>query len=240
MTNLLALKKCTLRPVQNLSWILRCIFGAVLLILMVNISVANQHALTTGFQSVNTSSDDKAELRNILQKINNFTAEFEQVITDGNGELIQQASGNIVVAKPQRLRWEIIEPEPSLLIADSQTIFNVDPFVEQVTLIDQSDMTSSNPLMLLISDEQSQWKSVSVSKQDSSFIIVPTEADASITQLILEFDSDHKLKRLSSLDRQEQKSTINFTNLVTNKPIASDVFVFQVPANYVVDDQRAN
>lgn len=240
MTNLLANKKRFLQPIQNMPLIIRCFFVAVLSILMVNTSLANQNNSDLKFKPLTANSTDKDELRSILQKINNFSAEFEQLITDGNEELIQQATGNITVAKPQKLRWEIIDPEPSLLIADSQTIFNVDPFVEQVTLIDQTDMTNSNPLMLLISNEQSQWDSVTVSKQNDAFIITPTGVDSSITQLVLEFDSATRLTGLSSTDRQEQKSTLKFTNLMANQPISDDLFVFEVPANYVVDDQRAN
>lgn len=186
------------------------------------------------------NSASKQALRERLGKINNLRASFEQTIIDGNQTILQTASGEIIVAKPQKLRWEISQPEESLLIADGKTVYNIDPFVEQVTLLDQDDLTKSNPLMLLVSDDDIHWQQVSVSQNENNYIIQALDTDAPIAKLVLNFNSGGDLLGLESTDRQEQTSILVFNSTRINQPLSSNLFTFEASDTWVIDDQRAN
>ncbi|MGK0371719.1 MAG: outer membrane lipoprotein carrier protein [Glaciecola sp.] len=132
-------------------------------------------------QSKIGSEEDKASLRALLSQFTTLKGAFKQTIIDMQGEELQTASGELLLQKPQKLRWSVSSPDESLLIADGTSVYNVDPFLEQVTILDQAPLTQSNPLMLLISDQQSQWDQVAVQQEQSTYTIMSLRSDSPIT-----------------------------------------------------------
>lgn len=184
------------------------------------------------------TKDDKANLKLILERFDNFQASFTQKITDINGEELQSADGELLLVKPQKLRWEVIHPEESLLIADGQTVYNVDPFLEQVTLLEQDELTKNNPLMLLTTNDKNEWDQVVVDFIEEYYVLTSIDDDAIIVSVKLKFDENLTLTELISIDRQQQVNTISFSNMKQNIALDKDVFTYELKADWVVDDQR--
>lgn len=200
---------------------------------------AIENALESPITSrVSGSSADKALLRAILGEFTTLSASFNQSITNMQGQELQQSVGEILLQKPQKLRWAVTSPEESLLIADGHTVYNVDPFVEQVTLLDQSSLTKSNPLMLLITDEEVQWAQVAVTKIQNSYTLISLASDSTISKLVLEFGMDRKLISIISLDRQQQQNKLTFSNVKHDLGIDNSDFTFTPNSTWIVDDQR--
>ena len=184
------------------------------------------------------SAADKATLRNLLGEFTTLKASFIQTINNMQGQELQASTGELLLRKPQQLRWTVMSPEESLLVADGKTVFNVDPFVEQVTLLDQEALTKSNPLMLLITDKESQWEQVAVVQNKSSFVIVSLVADSPITELILNFGTDNKLMSIVSTDRQQQRNSLTFSNVMYDSGTHDIDFTYTPQPSWIVDDQR--
>ncbi|MFT4652481.1 MAG: outer membrane lipoprotein carrier protein [Patiriisocius sp.] len=184
------------------------------------------------------SEQDKANLRQLLGQFSTLKANFTQTIIDMQGEELQNANGELLLKKPQKLRWSVLSPDESLLIADGTAVYNVDPFLEQVTILDQAPLTQSNPLMLLISDQQSQWDQVVVQQQESTYTIVSLQSDSPINKLVLRFNSNNELINLVSYDRQQQQNMLDFSNVVLNTGVSNKDFIFTANTSWVVDDQR--
>lgn len=184
------------------------------------------------------SEVDKASLRSLLAEFTTLKASFSQTINDMQGQELQASTGELLLKKPQQLRWSVTSPEESLLVADGMTVYNVDPFVEQVTLLDQAALTKSNPLMLLITDKESQWEQVAVVQNKDSFVIVSLAADSPITKLVLNFGKDKKLLSIVSTDRQQQRNNLRFSNVIYDKNINHIDFTYTPPPTWVIDDQR--
>lgn len=180
----------------------------------------------------------KEELRGLLALFSNMSATFTQQIFDLQGEELQSSQGDIILQKPQMLRWSVNSPEESLLIADGSTVYSVDPFVEQVTLMEQSALTKTNPLMLLISNEKSQWDNVEIEKVDGDFVLRSLDQEASITLVILSFNNNSELTLLTSIDRQQQRNVIEFSNVKMNIEVPANSFTYTPESTWVVDDQR--
>jgi outer membrane lipoprotein carrier protein len=179
----------------------------------------------------------KAELKIKLSKLISYSARFSQSISDITGKELQNSSGQLTLKTPNMLRWETQLPDEALLIADGTTVYSVDPFVEQVTVMQQASITQNNPLMLLVSDDQKQWNTVIVEKTQSRFVVISKDENANIVSLNIEFNGD-ELLRLQSTDRQQQKSLLVFSNIAQNQPVPQSLFTFDIPTNYIVDDQR--
>jgi outer membrane lipoprotein carrier protein len=200
----------------------------------------------------------KSELKEMLNNLSSFQTDFSQIITDINGNELQSSSGKLSLQKPNQLRWETMLPDETLLIADGTTVWNIDPFVEQVTLIAQKKITESNPLMLLVSDDDEQWTSVRVNRvemtpeqtetgqaNDNSapakviaFDVISLDENANIVSLTITFKNE-QLSSLKSIDRQQQQSRLTFMNSKKNERLSEGLFTFEVPSNFIIDDQRS-
>lgn len=197
------------------------------------------------FSSSNGWAND-VELKNKLSSIQTLSAQFVQRVFDENEE-IYQAKGRLYVAKPQKVRWETQYPEESLMIADGTAVWNIDTFVEQITIFDQASAIMNNPLVLLTTEDNDVWSQFSIS---NIFTEPNQEKGASDIYQIDSLDETAQIKRLTisfvnnaiasivSVDAQGQESKLEFTNLQVNDTLNDSLFNVDIPKNYTIDDQR--
>lgn len=214
----------------------RLISSAVIVLSLITLSNIAISADFAAHQAQNTTP--KNELKMKLSKLVSYSANFSQSISDISGKELQKSSGTLTLKTPNMLRWETQLPDETLLIADGTTVWNVDPFVEQVTVIQQTSISQNNPLMLLVSDDETEWDGVIVENNQSRFIVTSKNENANIVSLMIEFNGD-ELTRLQSTDRQQQKSLLVFSNIAQNESVSQSLFSFDIPKNYIIDDQRS-
>lgn len=179
----------------------------------------------------------KQQLKIKLASLATYQANFTQTVVDIENTVLQQASGRIVLQQPNNLYWELFAPNESVLLADGDNIWNVDPFLEQVVVYGADAALENNPLILLTNPDSSQWLEFEVSQVDNQFIITPRALNGGIESLRLVFNGD-MLVELESQDGQQQKSVLSFSEIKQNTTLAADTFIFVMPTGYELDDQR--
>jgi outer membrane lipoprotein carrier protein len=187
--------------------------------------------------SLATEVDAKQQLKVKLAKLKTYQANFTQTVVDIENTVLQQANGRIVLQQPKNLYWELFEPNESVLMADGTNIWNVDPFLEQVVVYAADAALENNPLILLTDPDSSKWQEFEVSQSDSQFVITAKELNGGIESLRLVFNGD-TLVELESVDGQQQKSFLSFSEIKQNKSLPVDTFIFEMPDAYELDDQR--
>ena len=185
-----------------------------------------------------TDMDAKQQLRVKLVKLATYQANFTQTVVDIENTLLQQATGRLALQQPNKLYWELFEPNESVLLADGDNIWNIDPFLDQVVVNSADVALKNNPLILLTNPDSSQWQEFEVSQSDSQFIITPRELNGGIESLRLVFKGD-TLVELESQDGQQQKSVLLFSDIQQNHLLPADTFLFVMPDGYELDDQRS-
>lgn len=188
------------------------------------------------FNSV-AESDSVSNLKQKLNKLSTFEAQFKQSVTDKNKQLLQESTGVLKLMQPNRLYWEAFEPSENILIADGATLWHVDPFVEQVIARDQQQAVSNNPIVLLSNPSSESWQGFDISQSEQTFSIVANDPDAQIDKLELVFNGD-TLVGLKLYDRQQQLSHLRFLAIKQNETINPTDFSFSLPAGFDLDDQR--
>ncbi|WP_269519718.1 outer membrane lipoprotein chaperone LolA [Alteromonas sp. BMJM2] len=204
-------------------------------------------------------TNDTSSLKTLLSDMRQFRANFAQTVVDAQQNVVHEAQGVLVMTRPDKLRWETTFPDETLLIADGEAVWNVDTFVEQVTVLSQANAIKDNPVMLLTSNDDSIWSMFSISQLDNalsqlleqknrsgqentsglrSFQITPKQQGGQILTLTLTFNSDNELAALTMLDAQQQISTLTFSDIETTFPLAADTFEVEVPDSFIIDDQR--
>lgn len=182
-------------------------------------------------------SDPKQTLKTQLSTLTSYSASFTQVVTDMEGEMLQQTTGKLRLQQPSQLYWQVDEPNENTLIADGQTLWHIDPFVEQVVAMPQAQAVENNPIVLLTNPSDSTWDKFTVTQTEGTFVIAADSEQGQIAQLILSFD-DGRLTGLKMLDRQSQTSDFSFANIQQNGKIAQSLFQFVLPDGFDLDDQR--
>ena len=185
---------------------------------------------------VHSDTDPKLALMEQLDSLRSFKSNFQQTVVDANGTVVHQASGQISLAQPNKLRWHTTLPDEILLIADGDAVYQIDYFVEQVSIVNQSSAIKNNPMMLLTTKETKDWQKFDVSLSEGGFVITAKQ-QGPIQSLTLVFD-DNVLSKIQSVDSQEQESRLIFSEQVQNQPLAFDMFTPVVPPGFIVDDQR--
>ncbi|MDM7860801.1 outer membrane lipoprotein chaperone LolA [Alteromonas sp. ASW11-36] len=183
-----------------------------------------------------TSDDAKHALQQQLAYLKGFEAQFQQTVRDVNGDLVHEAEGIITMQRPNQLHWHTTFPDEILLVADGESVWQVDYFVEQVTVVKQSSAVENNPMMLITSDDPTDWRNFSITQQDGAFQIQAL-TQGPIATLTLTF-TDGVLSLLQSVDAQQQVSTLVFIDPQVNPEINSNKFEPQLPDGFVLDDQR--
>ncbi|RUO41042.1 outer membrane lipoprotein carrier protein LolA [Pseudidiomarina aestuarii] len=192
----------------------------------------------TGYSSL-VAADERAALQERLGQISNMDATFSQQVTDGNGELVQQLHGRLALARPHFLYWQTDAPDETVMVADGTSLWYYNPFVEQVTVTDQTDTMEQSPLLLLLDDSTAAWDDYVVKQEGDSFALQPLAHANSLQSLQLVFEAQSPVMRTIILDDgQGQISTIELADVTVNEELASTLFEFTIPEGVDVDDQR--
>lgn len=188
--------------------------------------------------AVQADQQSETALKNLLAKMTHYAASFQQTVSDEAGDIVHEATGTLTMTRPDKLRWETTFPDETLLIADGDAVWNIDTFVEQVTIIDQSQAIANNPVILLTSSDPTVWDEFTVSAgEEGTYTVTPKEGDGQIQSLTMRFDND-TLAALTMLDAQSQRSRLVFSSInITDEPDGA-LFTVTLPDTYMIDDQR--
>ena len=197
-------------------------------------------AFTTQATVNDDSSDARTNLIERLANMQSLQADFAQTVTDQQGELVQQLHGRFALARPNLLYWQTDAPDETVMIADGEALWYYNPFVEQVSVYDQTDSMAQSPLLLLVDENSSAWSDYTVRYENDSYALQPiagSEARQSL-QLVFTADNSAQLQRIILDDGQGQLSTIELENVQLNAQLPEQLFRFELPVGVELDDQR--
>ncbi|TLU66270.1 outer membrane lipoprotein chaperone LolA [Thalassotalea litorea] len=184
------------------------------------------------------AEDVKQKLIDKLEIVGGFSADFIQVVSDADGNELQQQSGILKVRRPNLIYWETVEPDETLIVSDGQTLWFYNPFVEQVSAFEVSNAVANTPILLLSDTDKALWQDYQVTSQDnSSYAITSLDENAQVKTLALTFDGD-VLSAFTIEDATGQFSRFSLSNVSTKPLPALDQFNFALPEGVDFDDQR--
>ena len=183
-----------------------------------------------------------------LSGLKSLRAQFTQTIQDTQGRQTDQASGELLVLRPGRFRWESHD-DPSagaasssgaasstdagqVLIADGRNVWFYDRDLQQVTVKPVDAALSATPIMLLSGGAEVRQAfdiSDAGSKQGVSWLRVrPRATDADFRQALLGF-AGGELRQMILDDKLGQVATLTFNRSQRNAPVAVSEVSFTPP-----------
>jgi outer membrane lipoprotein carrier protein len=172
------------------------------------------------------------QLNRFSEDVQNLSAKFVQEVYDDAGNAIDSASGNLALARPNRFRWDYLEPEEQRIVADGDNIWIYDVELEQVTVRPQSFDEQQSPLAVLLDlgslDEQFATEDRGEADGSVWLRLKPRSKDAEFSRVDLGLRG-HELVRMVMVDIVGQRTEIVFSDWKRNTTLAPATFHFEPP-----------
>ncbi|MDI3324933.1 outer membrane lipoprotein chaperone LolA [Pontibacterium granulatum] len=196
---------------------------------------------TATFAQAETASE---KLKALLDGYSTFSAEFSQIASADQGGRVQESTGSLQVAKPNKFRWTSNEPYPQIIVGDGTYIWVHDPDLEQVTRKPAQNGTTSAPALILngqIEELEQQFNIAGGQVSDLGgqlFELIPLTEQNTFKRIRL-FFAGEKISELMLEDTLGQRTTIVFQNQQINPEFSANQFQFVLPegADLILDSE---
>ncbi|MDN3526098.1 outer membrane lipoprotein chaperone LolA [Halomonas sabkhae] len=186
------------------------------------------------------ANEGAERLTRMLEPLTTYTAEFDQKILDSGGQRLQEATGQMWLARPGRFRWEVDAPYEQIVVSDGEEVTLYDPDLEQATVQALDERVTHTPALLLSgsADELTESYDVTRSQQGTAetFTLTPKSSDTLFETLKMTFYGE-TLGRLEMTDSTGQRTAIEFDNAEQNAEIADSRFSLELPEGTDVIEQ---
>ncbi len=177
-------------------------------------------------------SNPSEHLYELLNRADALSSTFEQRIYDGRGEVMQTSTGEMMILRPDKFRWEVKAPDEQLLISNGEKLWIYDIDLEQVIIEDAQQTLGETPATLLSGQTNTIADHFTVScitgrNGEEWFRLVPLE-EGMFQWIEIGFREEH-LHRMRMLDSLGQRSEFYFTGVIVNPRLNTDVFEFTPP-----------
>jgi outer membrane lipoprotein carrier protein len=172
------------------------------------------------------------QLRGFLTGVQTLEANFEQVVTDRNGKLVQRSTGVMQFSRPGRFRWEYVKPYTQIIVGDGEKLWLYDPDLNQVTVRKLTESIGSSPAALLAGDNQLERDFILSDAGQADKLAwveaIPKSKESTFERVRLGFEGA-SLDVMELFDNFGQKTVIRFSLLERNPKIPASVFKFSPP-----------
>ena len=173
-----------------------------------------------------------SEIESAIRAIQSATGQFEQIIREQDGYVLDRQTGMFAIERPRKLHWQISELD-QLLVGDGQQLYLYDELFEQVIVRDWSSDPSKNPAAILLEDiDLADWASLETT--DQSLKLIPnSDGLASILEIELIMNGSFP-SLLTLLDATGQSTEIRFSDVDVDIELAPELFEFEIPSGVEV------
>lgn len=175
-------------------------------------------------------ADAAAELKNLLGQSRTLQARFEQSVRSVDGELVQQSSGDIALARPNQFRWHSTAPFDYLIVGNGEVIWRYDADLEQLDIEPFDSQLADTPALIFsasLSELSAAYQIVEITDaRDTTrqFLLSP-KVDSLFSELRLHFRAG-QLAAMSLVDNLQQQTAIRFVDARYNLQLAPSLFEF--------------
>ena len=171
-------------------------------------------------------------LDRFIEEIRTLQADFSQELLDGEGNLVEAASGTFSLKRPNRFLWSYAEPFEQQVVADAGNLWIHDVELAQVTVSPLEGAIASSPAMLLSGGGRVRdGFEIVESSRDGEIVwitLAPREQGVDFRSVQLGFDAG-ELFALVLVDALGQVTSIVFRNVAVNRDIEDEFFQFEPP-----------
>ena len=172
-----------------------------------------------------------------LKNTNTFTAKFKQEQVSNSGKPLI-FTGSVVFSRPNRLKWEILQPYIQLQLLRGKEFLIYDPDLEQVSVSELKDDLNSTPAGLLFNsgpNAETIFKKkynifTAPSRQKLNWILaIPKGKEENSATLEVGVRNTAVIEQIITTDIFGKVSKITFSDIQLNKTIKESLFIPIIP-----------
>lgn len=193
---------------------------------------------------VMAQDESAASLSQLLGNIETFQADVRQLIVESTGGVLEQSEILFKLKRPNGFYWETTEPYPELIVTDGERLWNYQPDLLQVTVEAWEPERSELAAQLLSGRVDEIEADYFITGGDVGngnafeFILEPVDP-ASLYERVTLYFRGQTLNSIHVDNGNGQRTFWEFFNHEINEPIEDSVFVFEVPDDIELIDNRA-
>lgn len=174
-------------------------------------------------------------IQNRLNKVNNFHAYFIQKVLSTKGVLIQTGKGEVWLKHPNKFNFFFNYPDKMNIISNGKTLWIYNPIINQVNI--SNFINNMNPLFFL-TGKMKLIKKITVIQKKNNFLLMPKKNSNIIFTKININISKKGIINYIIVFNYNYRSFYYFTLQNNNKKVDENKFIFSIPKNSIIDDQR--
>ena len=180
------------------------------------------------------AKSSEKQLFKLLNPINSFSANFNQLLIDQKGQSLQTLSGVLHGQKPDKIFWSVLEPAAQTIVSNGSHLWLYDPDLEQVIIEPYTNNPEANPISLVLGDPNQLSENFKLLQQNNlagstlQFLLEPVKLNSLYTGITLEFKNGI-LSAISFADNLGQTTTLVLTEFTLNPVFKDNFFTFEIP-----------
>lgn len=173
-----------------------------------------------------------------------LSADFTQVYRGATGRVLTE-SGRLLLKRPNKMRWEYVDPEVKIFISTGRKTYFFVPDDRQVT---ESDIRESNdpqlPFLFLLrrSNIKKDFESVEIAGDENPvrpgdvvIRVVARKASAEFRNILVEVNpGNFRIERIARIEPSGTRNDFILSNVRENPPAPEALFQFKAPAGVQV------
>ena len=201
--------------------------------------IAASTAAVAGRVADQSASDVAQALQRKYDGIKDFSADFVHTYQGGVLKKQLTESGQLLIKKPGKMRWDYKSPEQKLFVSDGMKIYSYIPQDKQVIVgsVPPDDRATTPALFLAGKGNLTRDFTVSLVNMPAgmpqgtrALKLVPKTVQPDYDWLVLSVEPETlRLRGLMTTDSQGGTSSFSFTNLKENVGLADKDFAFKIP-----------
>ena len=178
------------------------------------------------------AADTISRLEHFLVDVQGLRARFKQAVLDDEKNVLQESTGELLLKRPGRFRWDYTAPFEQHIISDGSRIWMYDPELEQVTVKPLDITLASSPALLLSGDHKidDKFELRNITSDDALewVELIPIVKDTDFQRIRIGFDTDF-VEVMELSDTLGQTTRITFLDVAYNVDVDDSEFEFTPP-----------
>ncbi|HUK55821.1 MAG TPA: outer membrane lipoprotein carrier protein LolA [Nitrospiria bacterium] len=219
-------------------------YWAVVLTLIGLFELSGRAAAATLPPDENALTETVRKIQAAYERTSDWKADFEQTTRIEGFDAPIASRGKLYIKKPDKLRWEYLEPNRNQIVVNEQKIWIYTPEQKQAIVSPFSEISDSQlPLHLLSGvgrldrDFSVQWTDPAGagSAKPPSLTLIPKDPRTGLTKLWVEVDpGTYFITRLTLFETNGNRSQFRFAGIRNDTGLKDRFFVFTPPKDVVV------
>lgn len=184
------------------------------------------------FASLAAQAAATQDLQRFFNKVQRYSARFDQVTLDEAMNPIQESSGNLWIQRPGKFRWNYTVPYEQQIVGDGKQVWVYDVELKQAAVRRMEGALGATPAILL--SGKGALEGVFVIKDlghqgELDWVqLTPKKNDGGFENIRIGFEKG-KIRTLEMIDGFGQTTRVTLRDAQENTQISADKFSFKPP-----------